>query len=189
MYRDLGRKYTVSNDLLIRTGIFKIDGAPVPQVRHSFTYTKRGPRAYYKSKSFISGKKFAADVIRFQQQHNKTNITVPKSVPVVVRVVYVFPRPKRLKKRRSEPGFIVHTVKPDIDNLDKLYLDLLSGVAYCDDNQVTKLESTKVFTSYDHETKSDGWTGVFIQVFRIEIAELMKSLEFPADFNPDDLPW
>lgn len=45
----------------------------------------------------------------------------------------------RPKKVESEPD----TLKPDPDNIAKLVLDALNGVAYRDDSQVTQLEVTK----------------------------------------------
>lgn len=40
--------------------------------------------------------------------------------------------------------------KPDIDNITKIVLDGLNGIAYKDDNQITKIEVKKIYseTSY-----------------------------------------
>lgn len=46
----------------------------------------------------------------------------------------------RPKKIQSEPD----TFKPDVDNIVKLILDALNGVAYNDDKQVTSIEIHKV---------------------------------------------
>ncbi len=35
--------------------------------------------------------------------------------------------------------------KPDIDNITKIVLDGLNGVAYKDDNQITKIEVEKIY--------------------------------------------
>lgn len=46
-------------------------------------------------------------------------------------------KPKRIK---AEPD----TVKPDVDNIAKIVLDALNGIAYKDDSQVTGLYVTKL---------------------------------------------
>ena len=43
------------------------------------------------------------------------------------------------KKRKFENEGKPATVKPDTDNIVKLYLDALNGFAYNDDNQITSL--------------------------------------------------
>lgn len=58
------------------------------------------------------------------------------SCPVSVEIFVSAPLPKSLPKRvESRP----YTVKPDIDNIAKLALDALNGVAYEDDKQVVAL--------------------------------------------------
>lgn len=62
--------------------------------------------------------------------------TKPCAGPVSVTVLAYKPLPKsRPKKVVSEP----FTVKPDSDNISKLVLDALTGLAYIDDAQVTAL--------------------------------------------------
>lgn len=53
-------------------------------------------------------------------------------------------RPKRVK---SEPDL----VKPDVDNIAKLVLDALNGVAWVDDTQVTKLCVRKCYRCRDSD--------------------------------------
>lgn len=61
-------------------------------------------------------------------------------VPVVVTVGTHRPLPKSKPKRvLLEPD----TVKPDIDNIAKLVLDALTGLAYADDAQVVEVHVTK----------------------------------------------
>lgn len=59
------------------------------------------------------------------------------------------PIPKSLsKKERSdaELGHLKHIKKPDVDNLVKLYLDVLSGIAFDDDNRVSLGQAIKVYS-------------------------------------------
>jgi Holliday junction resolvase RusA-like endonuclease len=157
-----------------KIGHYVINGLPVAQVRHSISIRNGKPKAFYKSKKFKDGKNLALNSIRLQHWSNSDNIFVPKDIPVSLKILYSFPRPLRLKKNNSEPGFIPHTKKPDIDNLDKLYIDALAEVVLNDDNQVYALESKKVYCSYDSITKAEGWHGIQIQVFCIDNEQTKK---------------
>jgi Holliday junction resolvase RusA-like endonuclease len=64
----------------------------------------------------------------------------PKGVPVRVDIEAFRPLPKSRPKRiQWEPD----VCKPDKDNLEKLVLDALNGVAYADDAQVVTGNTTK----------------------------------------------
>lgn len=66
--------------------------------------------------------------------------------PFSAKIVAYFAPPKSLSKKKKEellkkqPGY---TKKSDIDNITKIILDSLNGVAYKDDAQVVKLEAEK----------------------------------------------
>lgn len=152
------------------------------QVRHSVTVRGGKARAFYKSSKYKDGKTKAVNTIKIQHWSDSRNLHIPKGIGVFLKILYVFPRPQRLKKAKSEPGFLAHIVKPDLDNLDKLYIDALAEVVLNDDNQVYALESKKVFCSYDHLTKTEGWNGIKIEVYCIDNAESQKLFK-------DYLPW
>lgn len=60
------------------------------------------------------------------------------------------PIPKSMSKRErgdAVKGFLKHVKKPDVDNLIKLYLDVLSGTAITDDNAVSIGTAIKVYSS------------------------------------------
>lgn len=64
----------------------------------------------------------------------------PRGVPVAVSVETERPLPKgRPRRVESEPD----VVRPDADNVAKLVLDALNGVAWDDDTQVTALSVVK----------------------------------------------
>ena len=70
----------------------------------------------------------------------------PRDVPVRVCVETYRPIPKSRPKRVvTEPD----TFKPDADNISKLVLDALNGIAWFDDRQVTKLSVIKHTRSRD----------------------------------------
>lgn len=61
----------------------------------------------------------------------------------IAAILYVyFPIPKAESKKRHKlmaDGEIMHTKRPDADNIAKTVLDALNGIAFDDDSQVWKL--------------------------------------------------
>ena len=71
--------------------------------------------------------------------------------PKYPRVVFWFlmPIPKSMGKAErihAESGLLRHVKKPDVDNLIKLYLDVLSGIAIEDDNCVSIGKAVKLYS-------------------------------------------
>lgn len=57
-----------------------------------------------------------------------------------------YPIPKSISKKRRaeiENGCVLPSCKPDIDNVVKIILDALNGVAYHDDSQVVEIHAAK----------------------------------------------
>lgn len=70
--------------------------------------------------------------------------------PVSVSVQFYLPTPtswSKAKKERAERGIVRPTVRPDIDNLVKIILDGLNGVAFKDDKQVIELMAVKFYSA------------------------------------------
>ena len=66
-----------------------------------------------------------------------------------VKMVFYMPIPtswSRAKKELAERGMIRPSLRPDIDNLIKLVLDGLNGVAYLDDTQVVEIYASKAYS-------------------------------------------
>lgn len=73
-----------------------------------------------------------------------------------------FAIPKSVSKRKREQmlkGEIRHTHKPDTDNIAKIILDSLNGIAYDDDRQVCRLTVNKLY---------GGRTGVVVRLSEME---------------------
>ena len=63
-----------------------------------------------------------------------------------------FPIPKSVsKKKRKEMDGAFYTKKPDCDNIAKIILDALNGIAYDDDSQIACLSVMKLYDA--DETK------------------------------------
>lgn len=73
---------------------------------------------------------------------SKYNIATELSVnPFKAKIVAVFEPPKSLSKKKKEELLysVNYTKKPDVDNIAKIILDSLNGLAYKDDSQVSEL--------------------------------------------------
>lgn len=68
--------------------------------------------------------------------------TEPIDGPVAVEIDFHLPRPKSLPKR-----VIWMVKKPDLDKLVRSTLDALSGIAYIDDNRVTRIVADKHYAA------------------------------------------
>lgn len=67
-----------------------------------------------------------------------------KDVPVSVRITFLMPRPKTVKRHMP-------TVPPDIDKLCRAVLDALTDVGvWVDDSQVVDLGANKIYASGIH---------------------------------------
>lgn len=70
----------------------------------------------------------------------------PLENELTVRINAYFPIPKSFSKKKreqAEMGIIKPTKKPDCDNIAKIVLDSLNGIAFIDDKQVINLVVTK----------------------------------------------
>lgn len=67
---------------------------------------------------------------------------------IYAEIIAYFPIPKSTSKKNAElmrNCEIMHTKKPDCDNLAKSILDALNGIAYDDDSQVCSLLVSKFY--------------------------------------------
>lgn len=100
-------------------------GKPRPRVTRHGAYTPR---------------KFADYEERIAAEFRK-QLSKPLEGAVSLKVTVQRRLPKsRPKKTASEPD----TFRPDLDNVLKLVMDALNGVAYLDDNQVTLIQAEKL---------------------------------------------
>ena len=78
--------------------------------------------------------------------------TIPQKVPTEVSITafYSIPKVSKQKQALMESNTELPTKKPDIDNLAKIILDALNGIAYHDDAQIVRLTVQK---SYSREPR------------------------------------
>lgn len=135
--------------------MFEIEGKPVGKGRPRFwnghAVTPQATRDYEK---------------RVALAYKECNLPLFETEPLEVEIIAKYPIPKQTRKADRELMMerkIIPTKKPDIDNIAKIILDGLNGVAYTDDNQVCRLSVHKEYTN------SNG--SVLVAVRSIDITE------------------
>ena len=118
---------------------FEILGQPVAKQRPRVT---RSGIAYTPSKTV----NYEAVVkLTYQSLYSHRE---PISGHIEATITAVFPVPKSYSKKKTEGllnGRYNYDKKPDCDNLAKIILDSLNGIAYKDDSQVTLLHIAKEY--------------------------------------------
>lgn len=74
--------------------------------------------------------------------HTTTLPCFGKDIALAVAFCFFMPYPKDANQWIEA----YHIKKPDLDNLEKLYLDCMNGIAYHDDSQIAEINSTKIFS-------------------------------------------
>ena len=70
---------------------------------------------------------------------------------VAIEMCFGFKAPLSMHKLYGQKAIgRKYTKRPDLDNLEKFYLDCLTGVVFPDDAQVTSLHSKKEYASKDY---------------------------------------
>lgn len=123
---------------LVYQGTFQ--GSPTamgrPRLGKFGTYTPPKSQAYMKS----------------QIQALQGAIQHPITGPVKVSVTFVHKRPQYLLKKKSPESRLWKTTKPDVDNLLKMVLDIMTySRMWNDDNQVVKVVCEDYFCSKAEE--------------------------------------
>lgn len=80
----------------------------------------------------------------------RANYPKPLEGDIRVYITFYMPIPiswSKAKKERAEREIIRPSVRPDIDNLVKIILDGLNGVAFADDKQVVEITAAKYYSA------------------------------------------
>ena len=119
---------------------FEVPGEPRgkgrPRVTKNGTYTDSETKAY-------------EDKIVVYYRKAFGGFRWPEGAYIRVKVIAHYPIPKKATKNAlaaMQAGGIFPTRKPDIDNVLKIVLDALNGVAYKDDSRVVCVEAQKVYS-------------------------------------------
>lgn len=126
----------------------KIPGDPIPQARH---------------RSFLRGKKVIQyDPVAREKANTKLylkgyleEIYPGYEMPAypIVSFIFYFSIPKSMPKHLkilAEAGLLKHENKPDYDNLEKFYLDCMSGLVFEDDRKASSGGALKLYHREPH---------------------------------------
>ena len=123
---------------------FFVPGKPTgkgrPRVCRKVTYTPKATQDY------------ETLVKQCYMQKYRDKEPIAAKTPVEVEIYAYFKIPKSMPKKQVkliENNELFPTVKPDADNVSKIILDALNGLAYADDNQVTDLVVYKQYATTD----------------------------------------
>ena len=118
--------------------VFEIEGTPRGKARPRInTFTKR---AYTPTKT-----KIYEDVTKWRFKERYKDF-VPLEGALEAEITAIFEVPKSYsKKKKAELLGTEYTHRPDVDNISKIILDSLNGLAYKDDSQISKLIVTKEY--------------------------------------------
>ena len=131
---------------------FKYNGEPVGKGRPRVTARKgKGKDSAVWAHAYTPKKtKQFEDDIRFEFMAS-TSETMPvyeKGIPLTMKCTFAFAVPKsytRKKRAACLSGELMHTHKPDADNVAKAVADALSGYAFDDDSQIVNMILEKVY--------------------------------------------
>lgn len=118
-----------------------IPGQPVPKER---------PRATRRGHIYTPKKtKDYEELVKQIYKAKYRNAIFEKNVPLSMDIIAYFGIPKsdsKAKKKKKSNGEILPTIKADADNICKIIMDALNGVAYMDDKQITDIHVLKRYS-------------------------------------------
>lgn len=122
---------------------FVVEGKPQGKARARTFYDKRANRM--RSITPEQTKSYE-DLIRWSYKAAGGEYLAEKTLQVDIRAFYPIPQSfSRAKRNAAENGELRPITKPDCDNIIKVILDALNGVAYYDDKQVICVSCNKYY--------------------------------------------
>lgn len=118
---------------------FTVHGQPIAQPRHRHSPTGSYIRADHAVHAYKQEIALAARHVCGE----------PLDCPVRLVLEFVINRPKAMYAKKYPVCRIWHTVKPDLDNLQKSVKDALKNIAWLDDSQVCQVEAFKAYASQE----------------------------------------
>ena len=125
-----------------------VDGDPIPKARHRTQHKDRDGNALDFVRSYSTqGKQVEAyrgAVLDYLTRNYPTRLLRIESGPIAIGLTYIMPVRKnwpQYKLRDLKRGMIFyHFIKPDLDNLIKFTKDVLEGLCYKNDAQISLMD-------------------------------------------------
>lgn len=125
---------------------FTVNAIPIAQPRQRHRVLTAGGRTF--AQNYTPAKHPVQD---FKASVRMAFAAVYSGAPIegaiVLRVVFLFPRPGRLRWKSKPMPRSQHVAKPDLDNAIKSIKDSLKSLAWNDDSQVQRFEAEKWYAS------------------------------------------
>ena len=112
-----------------------IPGQPVAKSR---------PRFSFKSKRAYTPKK-TKDYEELIKEYVKPLVDGTLSGPIDAHFIIVFKRPKYMMTKKYKDQLLLHTKRPDLDNVIKAVMDALNSILD-DDSQICKITAEKYYS-------------------------------------------
>lgn len=123
---------------------FTVAGEPVAQGRPRFSTRGNFVKAYDPAKS--KDYKAYVKLVAAAAMKERSLKPLDGAIAVSVRAYVSVPKSKSKKFRENAlKGLERPTKKPDCDNIAKILLDAMTGIAYEDDKQIVKLSVEKYY--------------------------------------------
>ncbi len=125
-----------------------LPGTPTPKGRGRATRTGRvyTPSATRKAEDTLAGRAAA----QLEAMPDDVRPRLPLAGPLHLTVAFDMPIPSSWSQRKRTAAIsesVLPTSKPDLDNLLKLVIDALNGLAWVDDSQIVGITTTKRYAS------------------------------------------
>jgi Holliday junction resolvase RusA-like endonuclease len=90
----------------------------------------------------------ALAAVLYRRASRGVSFTDGEAIRLCVYAYYPFPaNAKAAEKEKMQRGELLPLKKPDLDNVVKIILDALNGVAYRDDTQVAEIHAAKHYSA------------------------------------------
>jgi Holliday junction resolvase RusA-like endonuclease len=115
---------------------FEIPGEPMAKQRPKFGC----------GRAYTPDKTTNYETLVKMEYHNQINKMLDGEIEAKIIAYYAIPKSASKKKQIAmRLGNIMPTKRPDVDNIAKIVLDSLNGIAYKDDSQVVNLQVHKLY--------------------------------------------
>lgn len=125
---------------------FIVPGQPVAQPRHRHGTRNGYPVSYLPADHPVHAYKQGIAIAAREVYKDE-----PLTGALKLALIFVIKRPKELFAKKYPRERIRHTVKPDLDNLQKSVKDALKMITWADDSQVCVVEGYKFYSATDEE--------------------------------------
>ena len=119
----------------------EIPGNPVPKGRHR---TTKSGHSYTPTKT----KKWEQIARLMASDQMKGQDPMSGAIDLIVSAFFAIPKSwPKWKKDAAEKGLVVHTSRPDYDNILKAAADALNGIVFYDDSQIFNGYTNKMYST------------------------------------------